>query len=262
MQKTVLLLLAWSLMAAGVARGQGAAPYSTRWMVKPSVGYYWAPTKLLSGTLTDHLLDYDDETFYWQVVTATWFFHKHWGVEFNYQAGGSPRLAGRADRFTEAVRAQYGDRYIVTASTGADYPESNLVLGHVQRGFLGVAYRLENRRLLAYPKLAVGVTSFYTDWGRAYLKEKNTNRVYEVFWSTGARANDFLSLAASGTLAYKLRKRVYLNLDLQGTYYKANFTYSKLLKDLANSTTETEYIPYRKDMINIGVGGGVIVVLK
>lgn len=35
-----------------------------------------------------------------------------------------------------------------------------------------------------------------------------------------------------------------------------------LLKDLANATTETEYIPYRKGMVNLGIGGGVIIVLK
>ena len=262
MHRTIILLLVTGFLAGGAARGQGTKPYSSRLLVKPSAGYYFPTTKLLSGAITDDLIEYGDRTFYWQVLSATWFFHQHWGVEFNFQAASSPHINGRIDRFAQAVHSEYGDRYFVTTSTGADFEEKTPMLASVQRGFLGAVYRLERERLLVYPKVAVGITSLYTDWGRVYLKEKNTNNVYDVFYWTGSHANDFLTGAASGTVAYKLGRRVYLSIDLQATYYKARFTYSKLFRDLANGTTETEYIPYREDMLNVGVGGGVIIVLK
>lgn len=262
MRNTIAFLFLASVLAAFSGRAQSSSSYTTRWMVKPSVGYYFPTTRLLKGAITDNLMAYDDHSFYWQVLTATWFFRQHWGLEANYQAGSSPHISGRADRFLQDMRDQYGNAYFVTASTGAEYPEPSPVLGQIERGFLGVVYRIENCSFLVYPKVAMGVTSFYTDWGRAYLKEKNTNQVYEVFYWTGAPTNDFLTVAASATAAYKLGKRVYLDAELLGTYYRANFTYSKVLKDLNTGATETEYTRYRKNVFNLGIGGGLIVVLK
>jgi hypothetical protein len=104
-------------------------PYKSIIQTKPGVGFGLPLTKLLKGDVTDHLLAYDDQTYYWQIVSATVFFHKHWGIEFNLQAGSSNRISKRDDKFMQAMRSEYEKDYYVTPSTGASYNNDDVKTG-------------------------------------------------------------------------------------------------------------------------------------
>jgi hypothetical protein len=186
-------------------------------------------TKLLQGAETDYLFQYDDNSIYWQILSISYFFHKHWGLEFNYQAGTSSKIRQRGDKFAANMQSQYGDRYYVTSGASVMYDDDfNFFSGDIERGYLGVIYRFETNKFYAYPKFAIGITSFYADWGRADLKEKNSNIQCQVGYSKGKyRPVDNFTIAPSVSFGYKLSKRFYLNADIMLSYYKTNIVYEK-----------------------------------
>ena len=230
--------------------------------LRPSFGVHIPLNNLLKGDLNDHLISYDDHSLYWQVIALTMFFHKHWGIEFNYQAGTSRNIAKRADRFLEAMQAEYGNDYYVSPYTGAQWDNLNVILGHVERGYLGVIYRIESNRFFIYPKLSIGVSSFSADYGYAYLKEKKSNSVLRVYYSPDKIPQDHFTLAASTAIGYKLSKRIYLHADLLTSYYKTNLVFVKTITDQNTLQSIQEEHDYRKSLFNLSLGAGVIISLK
>ncbi len=255
----IFVALGWFV---GNTFSQNFGNYSAVWQTKPSFGYTLPLTKLLKGNVTDYLLEYDDMTVYWQVISLTCFFHRHWGIEFNYQANSSRNISKRADRFLEYQHAAYDTDYYVTPSTGASYDQFSIIGGDVERGYLGLIYRIEKGRFLFYPKLSIGVVSFYSDWGEAYLKEKNANTVLQLSYSSGQRPNDHFALATSATIGYKLSNRCFLNADVLVSRYKTDITYVKTTTDLNTGGQLFETIGYQKQIYNLCLGAGLIVVIK
>lgn len=261
MQKKLLLLFIICLPAMAVL-GQKKKFPSLEFQLKPSVGYNIGLTKVLNGTPADHLLEYDDRSFYWQALSLTMFFHKHWGIEFNYQGATSRKIRHNSDRFVELMEAEYSNNYFVTPLSGASYDNFNVISGDIERGYLGLIYRLESNRFYIYPKLSVGVTSFASDYGIIYLKERKSNKVVMVAYSPGKRPKDHFTLGASTAVGYKLCKWLYFNVDIQASWYKPNFSYLKTTTDLESQQTIKESINYKKNVINLGLGAGFIISLK
>jgi hypothetical protein len=263
MQRKCLLIFITCLPAL-VVLGQNKTkkPSPLEFQLKPSVGYNIGLTKVLNGAASDHLIEYDDRSFYWQVLSLSLFFHKHWGIEFNYQAASSGKIIHNSDRFMERMQAEYNDNYFVTPLSGGSYDNFSIIGGDIERGYLGLIYRMESNRFFIYPKLAVGVTSFATDYGRTYLKERKSNKVVEVDYLPGKRPKDHLTLGASTAIGYKLLKWLYFNVDIQTCYYKTNFTYTKTTTDLESGQNVKESINYKKNVFNLGLGAGFIISLK
>ncbi len=261
MQKKLLLLFIACLSSLALLSQVKKGP-SLEWQLKPSVGYNIGLTKVLNGAASDHLIEYDDRSFYWQVLSLSLFFHKHWGVEFNYQAATSGKITHNSDRFMERMQTEYNDNYFVTPHSGGSYDNFSIIGGDIERGYLGLIYRLESNRFFIYSKLAVGVTSFATDYGITYLKERKSNKVLQVAYSPDKRPKDHLTLGASTAIGYKLLKWLYFNVDIQTCYYKTNFSYAKTIIDLESGQNTEETINYKKNVINLGLGAGFIISLK
>lgn len=233
------------------------------WQLKPSAGFNIPLTKLLKGDVTDHLIAYDDHSFYWQVIALTLFFHKHWGVEFNFQGSTSGNISKRDNRFQQSMQNEYSNGYYVTPWTNATNEEFKAIGGHIERGYLGVIYRIESKRFFVYPKLSIGVSSFYTDLATVYLKEKETNTVVEVSYLTSKRPpKDHFTIATAAAAGYKLNRWLYLNFDLLASYYKTNFEFVKTTTDLNSGQSVQEETKYKKNMFNLCLGAGVIISLK
>jgi hypothetical protein len=242
---------------------QKAKPiHRLEFQVKPSFGFNLPTSKLLKGTVTDHLISYDDQSHYLQFIGLALFFDRYWGVEFNFQGNSSGRISNRDQQFLQAMQTEYGNDYYVTPSTGASYKAANFFSGDIERGFLGVIYRLESKRFFFYPKAAIGVTSFYADWGSAYLKEKNANDVVQVYYQADKIPQDHFIVATSASVGYKVTKWLYLNVDALFSYYKANVSYTKTVTDLNSKQSTIENINYKKGMPGISVGAGFIISLK
>jgi hypothetical protein len=230
--------------------------------VKPSFGFNLPTSKLLKGDATDHLISYDDQSYYLQFIGLALFFDKHWGVEFNFQGNSSGRKSNRDQQFLQAMQTEYESNFYVTPSTGASNKGSNFFSGDIERGFLGVIYRLESNRFFFYPKAAIGITSFYADWGSAYLKEKNANNVVLVDYRADKIPQDHFIVAGSASFGYKFTKHLYLNVDAIFSYYKVNVSYTKTITNLNSKLSTVENINYKKGMPGVSVGAGFIVSLK
>ena len=112
------------------------------------------------------------------------------------------------------------------------------------------------------PKLFIGVTSFITDWGRADLKEKGTNSVYELTYDSGKRPNDHFTLAPSVTFGYRLSKRLIANIDILYSYYKTDIVFVKEIRNMFTKEITSQTIDYKKNMHTLTIGFGLIIELK
>lgn len=236
--------------------------YKSKLQAKPSTGFNVPISKLFKGEVTDHLFAYDDHSFYWQILSVTYFFQKHWGVEINFQAGSSKRISKRGDRLMQAMESEYGNNYYVTPAIQYDYNDFDIMTGHIQQGFFGVIYRMEYGRFFIYPKLGIGISSFDTDWREFYLKEKNSNTVLQVSYDSNGRPNEYYTAGASVAVGYKLTKRVFINLDFLTSYYKTDVSYTKTTKNLASGEQVEEKSFYKKNIFTQSFGVGLIFVIN
>lgn len=233
--------------------------YTLKWQANPSIGVNIPLTKLLSGRITDNLIDYADNTAYVQLITASYFFNKHWGLDFNYQGSFSDKASAKNKRFTNKIQNEYQDRYFVTSSSDISYFATPF--GNFSRGLLGVIYRIENKRLLLYPKLSMGITSFSVATGEALLKEKNSNTVLRIAYSPDRISYDRFTIASSLTAGYKMTNRIFLNVEVLPSYYRTDFSFTKSITDQNSGERSTEKIEYQKDIFTLSLGAGVIFAL-
>ena len=250
--------------------GQDSLAYQSRWQIRIMSGINIPITKMLQGTVTDNLFGYDDHSYYWQILSASYFFHKHWGVEFTYQAGTSNRLRKKSDSynfitkrsedFKASMQSEYGDKYYVNGGTG-DYDDFSFFSGDIQRGFFGVIYRFETNKFYVYPKLSLGTTSFYTDWGRVDLKEKNTNIKCRIDYSCGTGQYDHFTFAPSVSFGYKISKRFYVNADIMVSYFKNNIECIKKFTNLYTNESSVDYFDYKRNIFTLSLGVGLIYVI-
>ena len=260
MNRLIIILLSlscWSNLFA-----QDKSNTFSKWHLKPAAGLNIPLTNILSGEVTDNLFEYDDNSYYWQILSASFFFSAKWGLDFTYQAGHSQDILGRAERFNQALEEKYGDNYFVTPSSGAIYDNFTLFGGSIQRGYLGLVYRHEKSRFIFLPKFAIGVTSFYTDWGRADLKEKGTNTFNTIHFTSGKRPNDHFTIAPSLTFGYRLSKRIIANIDVLYSYYKTDIQFIEEYSNAFTNEVQIETIDYKRNMQTLTIGLGVIIELK
>lgn len=236
-------------------------PYS-KWYLKPAVGVNIPITTLLSGEITDNLFEYDDNSYYWQVISGNFFFSQKWGVEFTFQANASERISGRADRFNSEIQKKYSEHYFIGSGSGALYDDFNIISGNFERGYLGIVYRVEKPKYIFLPKLFIGVTSFFIDWGSADLKEKGTNTILKLSYSSGKRPNDHFTIAPAFTFGYRLSKRVIANIDLLYSYYITNIEFIEEIRNTFTEETSFKVIDYKKDIHTLTIGIGLIIELK
>ena len=136
MRKLFFILFLFGLLASNVY-GQDTLAYKSKMQIRVLGGANIPITTLMQGTALDYLLLYDDHSYNWQILSLSYFFSKHWGVEANIQASSSDKIADRPHNFFESMKLEYGDRYSVH-SFSSDYNYSeNLLIGSITKVTLG-----------------------------------------------------------------------------------------------------------------------------
>jgi hypothetical protein len=262
-RKLFLTLFSFGIVACSVY-GQYSAAYKSKWQTKTPIGVNIPITKLLQGAETDYLFQYDDHSYYWQPFSISYFFHKHWGLEINYQIGISGKVRKRVDNFKARMQLEYGDNYYPISETDCWGSGFVFLDGNIQRGYLGAIFRLETNKFYMYPKFSIGFVSFDTYWGKVDLKEKNSNLEYKVSYSNKPYSNEniYFTLAPSISFGYKIFERFYLNADVILSHYKASIEFEKEFTNLYTQISTVEYFDYKKDVFTLSLGAGVIFVIR
>jgi len=248
--------------------------YSSKWQTRVNVGTNIPITKLFQGTNIDNLFEYDDNSFYWQILSITYFFNKHWGLEFNYQAGTSSRLRERGnkyytkriDSFITNMQSELNDMYYVRSIDmyGTHYDDFNFFRGDIRRVLFGFIYRFETDKIYVYPKLSFGTISFYTDWYQSNLKEKNSNNEYSISVSSFKipNVNEYLTIIPSVSFGYKITNRLYFNSEIKLSYFKPDIEIKKEFTNLFTKESTLEYFDYKNNIFTLSLGVGFIFVIR
>lgn len=260
-RKLLLIFFLFGTLMYG-AYGQDSLAYKSKWQFKlpivGSIGVNIPITKFSQGAETDFLLQYRDYSYYMELPSVSYFFHKHWGVNFNLRFGFPFKDDSRTDDFIANVLSKYGNNYYVNVETG----EEEYIRGFRQ-GNIGVIYRFETNRAFVYPTFSVGWETICTNHWQAHLKERNSNNEYGYFLSTKNKSsndrNRYLTLIPSVSFGYKLSKRVFLNADVMLSYFRPNFVSEKEFVNLYTKESTVEYFEYRKDIFTLGLGAGLII---
>lgn len=233
-----------------------------KWYLKPAGGINIPITNLLSGEITDNLFSYSDHSYYLQFLSGNFFFSQKWGVEFTFQACASNSIYGGTDRFSSEIHRKYDKDYFVSPSTSEQNGLEYILTENFGRGYLGVVYRIEKPKYILLPKLFIGVTSFFTNWGSADLKEKGTNTVMKISYSSGAGPNHHFTLAPGFSFGYRISKRVIANIDFIYSYYKTNIEFVEETRNTFTDETSYNTIDYRKNIHTLTIGIGLIIELR
>lgn len=261
--KVRFLLICWLCITfSGKTNAQESPAYQSKWQTTAMVGINFPGSKLLQGIEYDNLVGYNDNSYYWQLLSISYFFHRHWGAELNYQGCASDRIRKRNDIFQSNINSKYKDKHYISSTGIAVSDDVNIILGDFSRGHFGVIYRYETDKFYLYPKLSIGVFSFETNWASAYLKEKGSNRQYKYRYSTGEKpAKDYFSMASTLSFGYKLHSRIFLNAELMCSYFKPDFTYERIFEDLYTKESITDTYTYRKNIFSFSAGLGLRVII-
>ncbi len=256
MKNTVILLV---LVAAfNNLFGQEKTNSYSRFYLKPAGGINIPITKLLSGEIIDNLIEFDDNTYYTQFVSGNYFFSPKWGVELTYQTSSSEKISDQNVDSNTALEQKYGDTYFVSRKSFANV--DLFMGGGIHKGYLGVVYRIEKPRFAIMPKFAFGITSFTTNSKSVFLKEKNSNSIYELSYKPEKKVNDNFMLAPSFTFGYKFTKRIMANVDVQYSYFKTNIKYIEEKTNLFTAEKTTiQTIDYNKNVHTLSIGLGLII---
>ncbi len=256
--KARLLVVFVCITLSSVFSQEDADIYSKLY-IKPAIGINLPITNLLQGEVTDDLFKYSDNSFYYQILSGNFFFSKHWGIEFTYQAGYSNSISGRADRFQNKMQKMYGKDYFVSTESGAQYNGVNPILGDIERGYLGLVYRIEGNKFILLPKLLLGIVSFSTDWATIDLKEKGTNNVLKISYDSGRRPNDYFTIVPAVTFGYRLSERIIANVDILYSYYKTNIEFIEKTRNTFTEEISNKTIDYKKNVNTLTIGIGLII---
>ncbi|MEL7222744.1 MAG: hypothetical protein AAGJ93_15590 [Bacteroidota bacterium] len=233
-------------------RGQAGSP---RWSFRSNAGTAFPLAKLKSGAITDQLIDYDDQYFYWQFAALEYYFKNNLAVCLMLQGHSFTDPKERGKRMDAVLRERFGDDYFISTSPYSFGDRLNMNANL----YLGVAYAKRFRRFSLIPKVQLGFTSFFANTLNVYLKERNTNNRLQVVYdfSTLRRPQDNFTLLAGLLSEFNLSPTISLDLNLQTYFFKTRFDYEEEIRDTYTEERIRRSIDYQKVVGTLSLGLGI-----
>ena len=251
----VLITALVSIGSATNGYAQESSKYTSKWLFKVSGGVNIPLTNMHQNRETDYLIEYSDKTQMEPSLSATWFIRERFGIEAKLKPSSFNELTVSRKHFQEMIDKKYGENYYTSIRTPLT-SEPNMGVS------LGLVYRIETERMYFYPKFAIGITPFHLDWTYVNLKEKNTNNEYAVNYYPEKMERSGFTLIPSVSVGYKLSKRIWVDLSVNTSYFKANFAYDKTFENLYTKETQTEHISYNKSVFDTYASLGIVYVIS
>ena len=230
-------------------------PYS-RWDFQPAVGYNFSNRTLETGEISDYLIDYDFNNFYWQPVSATFYLFNFLGFEITLQESNSDK-SGNSDKFDQALEQHYGDRYYISYSP--NYYSNNAILGDISTGYYGLVFRYQINKFQWKAKMQIGSMSLENGTETVTLKEKGSNNQVEVSYSSSTQEPTSTIIAPSLYAAYRVYKLFLVHVNFNFTYTNINFTYQEKITDLVTNERQFRTIPYSETLRKLAIGAGITI---
>jgi len=257
MTKLKLLFLWMFFFCSGCAFAQ-YGQYHSKWYFKVSTGFSAPLNRYTPAGRSDFLLSYSDASQYLQLVSATFWVTKKWGLEFSHTAHTSRLIRQKYGAFKSSLEEDYGAQFFITPSSSLEY-ETGLLGGSFERIGLGVVYRIETPKFLLLPKIAYGGTTIETNWGEALLKEKNSNSLLTLNYRITSDPYDIQTTLNTGLSGlYRLSKKFLLSLDVQYTNIKLNLEYEEQLRNVFTEEVVTRSLIYKDSLHALTFGLGLV----
>lgn len=259
MKKTILTIcLACSISAM---LGQALYVEYPSIYLKISTGASIPFSKIINGQFTDPLVQYDDNHSYIEYFTTGFFFGQHLGFELNFMnCTGSNSERGRY-YFKNTLEERYGENYYITSTNRSPTYDSFIRTGF-DKFFVSVMYRVKYERYLVMPKLSFGATSVPLNRWDVILKEKNNNNYLNLSISPDNYTSSYFTVGPGITLGRRVFNQLVLTLDIQYTWFRMDFDYEMITRDMVLNSSSTETFPYRKNIHSMNIGIGLIYNIK
>ena len=250
---TILLCL---VLVTGVSAQALNREFSTR-LIKFSTGYTFPLSNLLNGEITDHLINYQDNSSYVQLISASFFLTAEIGLEFSYQGCYGDNLHRRYTNFYQGIDELYGTENYISAKKGENY-YTRMLSNNFSRGFISLLYRIDKEPFFIIPKLSLGFTTVPTDWSELTLKEMNTNLYRQVKFDSERKSCDLFTIAPGISTSVRLYRHILFSVDFQYSMFRSNFSYTKESHDLLTNEKQVEIIGYEKFIHSVSLGAGIV----
>jgi hypothetical protein len=224
---------------------------SIRYTIGTGFGFTLPIQKTQTGAITDHLVGNKATMSYYFQLSSNYFF-THWGF------GGTIVLneSTNPQNFVIDVQKKYANNYYVNI-----YGFDKGVVLTTQKILIGPAYKIEQGKLVFIYKLQLGVSQFSRWTHSAYLKEKNTNTIIAMDWTTNNSDKNFLCLNPSFSFGYKVKDKLLINVEVNSDVTFSKFTYSEKSRDIYSNISATKLYNYNKFINEISVGLSAVFIL-
>lgn len=229
--------------------------YESKLQINPAIGGLFSTTNLFAGEAPDHLIVFNNNVGYWQVVSATYFFHRRVGVQFDVQLAGLKR--NNINVLRERVLNEFGaDQYYLLDK----YQGLNTSSGSYGRGLIGLVYRFEVGRWFFNPKMSVAFSQIRCNETTVFLKQKDSHQTYEVRFYPKTSMKGIPVYIGGLSAGYKLSSRVYIHADITANYFRSGITYYKSIRNVADGESTYETIDYDRKIFQWGASIGANIV--
>lgn len=232
-----------------------------RFFYRPSVGAMFPTRSFSTNDISGNLIGTQFQNLFFQPL-AIGFFGRNVGIEGQVTLSPARNPKNRHGQFVKDINQKYGSKYhtSIYSSAMADFLDNTS--DPIVRGSLGPSYKIERNRLIFVGRMMVGIVSITNNSGRAQLKEKGTNELMSIRWDTQYPTKDCFSFHPSLTLAYRVRRRITFNLDLDSWLYKADVTYKETTTNAGTGDVTFKEYGYNYVMNDVSIGLGIMVVFK
>ena len=260
MMKKISALIIGIFLAYG-AQGQTQDSTFQKWYWQPNYGFNIPLSSFEQGGFTDYLMALSDQSQYWQLIQASYFWSPHWGIEAGVQANDSRAIFDRYQDFQDESQNEFGDQYFVDPIAGSEFTAFNFLTGNFQHGYLGIVYRKETIKWIWLPSFRMGLSSYQADWGQQLLKEIDANKVRTIRYQPDEINQDRFYVGLAFTAGYRIMKNLHLSLNSQFNYFQTNTLFEISDRDHITDETTRRFRRYNNNIYSLSLGIGLVVAL-
>lgn len=240
--------------------GQNNEQEFKRWSFHSNAGYALPFGNLKSGEITDYLIDYDYEYFYWQFLTVEYFFKNNFGINLSIQGHRFTDADQRGNLMDIKLKERFGKEYFISTSPYSYGHSANINTNL----YLGVVYAKRFKKISIVPKIQVGFTSFFTHRLNVYLKEIDANTQLQIVYdfNTERLPKDYFTCLTGILTEFKLTRNLSLDFNLQSYFFKSKFKYIEEIRNTYTEEKSFKEFDYNKFIGTMSIGVGIGYTLK